>query len=251
MSGIEARRLCFSYGNQAVLRDVSFRHASGVLCVLGPNGVGKSTLFRCLLGLSRGYTGEVWIEGRDVKTCPPKELAGICAYVPQSQSPPSGYTVLEMVLMGAGRGLFPPGRAQRQTAMAALTRMGMDPLATRDYRKISGGERQLALIARALAQGARVMVMDEPTANLDYGNQIRVLDEIRRLAEEGFAIVLSTHHPEQALRYADRVLALHDGVAVAQGAPEDVLDAALIERLYGAKVRMERTLEGRLIVVPV
>ena len=252
MSGIAVNGLRFAYGAHEVLRGVSFRHGAGVMCVMGPNGVGKSTLFRCLLGLERGFMGSIVIDGVDVKSAAPHTLAGLCAYVPQSQSPRAGYTVMEMVMMGAAarQVLMGPGRKERRAAEVALERVGIAQLAKRDCARISGGERQLVLIARALAQNAHLLVMDEPTANLDYGNQLRVLSEIRHLGDEGYSIVLSTHHPEQALRWGDAALALQDGSVVAVGAPGKVIDAVLIERLYGAKVCMERTQTGHLIAVP-
>lgn len=249
--GILVSGLNVGYGGRRVLWDVSFAHTDGVLCVLGPNGVGKSTLFRCLLGLNRRYEGEILMEDNNIRALNEPRMAKLCAFVPQSQAAVFGYTVLEMVLMGAGAQTAPrpPGRAQREAALESMNRVGIAALAGRDYSRISGGERQLALIARALAQAGRILIMDEPTANLDYGNQLRVLSEIRRLADEGLCVVLSTHHPDQAFQCADAVLALSEGRVAALGAPDEVVDARLIERLYGVKVRMERTPSGHRVAV--
>jgi len=252
MSTLTVERLRFSYQGCPVLEDISFSAPGGeVLCVLGPNGVGKSTLFRCMLGLLPGYQGEIAIDGGSIRSMDARTLAKKVAYVPQSHTPVFGYTVLDMVLMGAAASvgfLRCPGGQERKTAMEMLERVGIDGLAGRDYTKISGGERQLALIARALIQQTGILVMDEPTANLDYGNQLRILGQIQLLAQSGYSVILSTHHPEQAFLYAGQVLALLDGKVLRCGAPEKELDSELIYRLYGVRVDIETLREGRVRV---
>jgi len=233
---VEVRNLSFSYGARRVLDDLSFTVPDGALvAVLGPNGVGKSTLFRCLLGLLRGYEGEILLNGRPREAYASRQLARIAAYVPQSSEPTFSYTVLETVLMGttAQLGLLEyPGRTEREHAENALRLLGIEDLAERRIDQISGGEQQLVLLARALAQDAKLLVMDEPTANLDYGNQQRVLQSIVKLTEQGYTVLLSTHHPDHALRYAGHVLALQDGRLAAFGRTGDVLTAELVEKLY-------------------
>lgn len=252
MSTITVSGLRFSYRGRPVLTDVSFSVSGGeVLCVLGPNGVGKSTLFRCMLGLLPGYEGEIEIDGRSIRTMDARTLAKHVAYVPQSHAPVFGYTVLDLVLMGASvraGALRGPGAPERKTAMEMLERVGIADLAGRDYTKISGGERQLAFIARALNQQAEILVMDEPTANLDYGNQLRILEQIRLLAENGYSVILSTHHPEQAFLYAGQMLALLGGKVLRCGAPERELDSSLIYELYGVRADIEILREGRIRV---
>lgn len=240
---VAVEHLSFSYGSRQVLRDISFRLGSGQLVsLLGPNGAGKSTLLRCLLGSLRGYGGQVCIEGQDTRTLSLKALAKRMAYIPQSHAPAFHYDVLDMVLMGASAQQGPfaqPGKMERAQALEALKRVGIADLARRDYLRISGGERQLVLIARALAQQAIILLLDEPTASLDYGNQLRVLGELRRLATEGYTILQATHHPEHAYLFSDAILAMAEGVLVAQGAPGEVLTAELMETLYGVAVRVE------------
>ena len=218
---IDVERLSFSYGAHPVLRDVSFRAEPGQLvAVLGPNGAGKSTLFRCILGFLSHYQGSISLCGRDVRHLPRRELARLAAYIPQSSQPLFDYTVRDTVLMGASGGLEPlrqPGRQQLETAQRMMELVGIAPLADRGIRRISGGERQLTLIARALAQQARILLMDEPAANLDYGNQFRLLQQVHRLTEQGYTVLLSTHDPEHALRFATHVLALHGGTVAACG----------------------------------
>ena len=217
---IDVERLSFSYGAHPVLRDVSFRAEPGQLvAVLGPNGAGKSSLFRCMLGFLPHYQG----------------LAHLAAYIPQSSQPLFDYTVRDTVLMGAAGGLEPlrqPGRQQLETAQRMMELVGIAPLADRGIRRISGGERQLTLIARALAQQARILLMDEPAANLDYGNQFRLLQQVRRLTEQGYTVLLSTHDPEHALRFATHVLALHGGTVAACGPVEEMLTEELLHTLY-------------------
>ena len=171
---IDVRTLSFSYGGAPVLQNVSFSARGGeVIALLGPNGVGKSTLFRCLLGFLKPQRGEVRIDGKALSDFSRRALAREIAYIPQSYSPTFNYTVRESVLMGVTAklgALEGPTAAQQALVMRTLSQLGIAHLAERGSRKISGGERQLMLIARALVQNARVLIMDEPTANLDYGN---------------------------------------------------------------------------------
>lgn len=249
---LEIRNLSFAYGVHEVLRDVSFTLEEGeFLSVLGPNGVGKSTLFRCILGRLEGYSGQITSAGDDLKTMSRREAAKRMAYIPQIHTPTFSYTVLDTVLMGTARQLSPfaqPGRAQVDTAMAALERVGAAHLAQRDFSRLSGGEQQLVLLARALAQQAQILIMDEPTSALDYGNQLRVLQLVRELAKEGYAVLLSTHNPQHALTFATKTLALIGGRVAAQGKPDEVLTPELVRCLYGVDVLFEETAAGRVLV---
>lgn len=247
---VAVSNLSFSYGDHPVLRDVTFSAEKGqLLSVLGPNGVGKSTLFRCILGLLRGYDGEITVDGTSVRNLGAKALARLVAYIPQSSYPAFSYSVLDMVLMGAAShgGIFStPGAKEEQLAREALERLEISHLASRSYTRLSGGERQLVLIARALAQRSGVLLMDEPTANLDYGNQMRVLSKVRTLAEEGYTIIQSTHNPDQSYLFSHRILAIKDGRILACGAPKEVLDAALIRALYGIDVEVLKLRDDRI-----
>jgi len=237
---LEARQLAYGYPGRRIGNDVSLALDAGeVLCLLGPNGSGKTTLFRTLLGLLPAQDGAVLLDGRDLRQLERNETARLVSYVPQAHGAFFPYTVREVVLMGrtAHLGLFAaPSARDHGAALDAIRRMGIAHLADATYTRISGGERQLALIARALAQEARMVVMDEPTANLDFGNQVRVLERIRALAADGIGVLLSTHDPDHALLCADRVAMLNNGGLLACGAPEDVMTAPQLQQLYGVEV---------------
>ena len=249
---LEVSSLSFAYGEHRVLEDVSFSMKKGeFLSVLGPNGVGKSTLFRCILGRLGGYGGMILCGGEDVKKLERLEMAHRLAYIPQIHTPTFSYSVLDTVLMGTARQLSPfaqPGKAQVDTAMAALERVGAARLAQRDFSRLSGGEQQLVLLARALAQQAQILIMDEPTSALDYGNQLRVLQLVRELTQEGYAVLLSTHNPQHALTFATKTLALVGGRVAALGKPEEVLTPELVACMYGVDVLFEETAAGRVLV---
>jgi iron complex transport system ATP-binding protein len=252
---LEVRDLSFSYGSTPILRNISFTARGGeLLGLLGPNGAGKSTLFRCILALEKNHTGTALLDGRDITTMKSAELAKIAAYVPQVHYPSFNYSVMDMVLMGAaaqGKEWAMPNAAHKRAAAEALERVGMAKFRNRGFRQLSGGEQQLTLIARALAQQARLLVMDEPTANLDYGNQIRVLTQAKELSRQGYSIILSSHNPDHAFLFADRVLALHNKRIVASGAPGEALTGELITALYGVPVRIRRDDSGAPHCAPV
>ena len=219
---LSVEKLSFGYGRMIVGNDVSFTLDAGeVLCLLGPNGAGKTTLFKTILGLVPPLGGTVMADG-----------AAIHQWSRQSR---------EVVLMGrtARIGLFgTPSARDGEIADELLRLLNIDNLADRPYTDVSGGERQLALIARALAQEPQVLVMDEPTASLDFGNQVRVLSEIKTLAKRGIAVILSTHDPDQAFVCAQRVAILHRGRLAYAGPPEDVITAAVLRAVYGVEVEI-------------
>jgi iron complex transport system ATP-binding protein len=251
---LEARDLAIGYPGHLVGRDIALALEPGeVLCLLGPNGAGKTTLFRTLLGLQPPLGGSVLIDGVPLTELPRAEIARRLAYVPQAHVTEFSYSVLDVVLMGRTARIKPfasPGAADERIALEKLAGLGIAELATHDYTRISGGQRQLALIARALAQEAPILVLDEPTASLDFGNQALVLARIRDLARHDFGIVLSTHDPDHALMVASRVAIIADGGLRAIGAPAQVVTAEMLSAIYRTEVLVEVTPSGRRVCVP-
>ena len=237
---LEARNLAFGYGDHEVGRGVSMSVSAGeVVCLLGPNGGGKTTLFKTLLGLLRPQGGAALLDGADVATLTPRQIARSVSYVPQAHEGYFPFSVLDVVLMGrtAHVGLFAtPSRQDREHAAAALDQAGIAHLMHAVYTRISGGERQLTLVARALAQEAGIMVLDEPTASLDFGNQVRVIDRIVALAQQGMGVLLSTHNPDHAFACADRVVLLHGGRILDTGPPSHSITRDNLRTIYGVEL---------------
>lgn len=234
---LEVQDLAFGFPGRTVGRDVSFALGAGeVMCVLGPNGGGKTTLFRTLLGLLDRHAGSMRLCGCPVEDFSRSDIARRVGYVPQEHVSYFPFTVREFVLMGrtAYLGAFAtPGRRDREVAQRVLDALALAHLADQPVTQISGGERQLALVARALAQEPRLLIMDEPTASLDFGNQARVLERILALASTGISILFSSHDPDHAFLAADRVLLLADGRTLEIGLPLDVIRPDTLQRMYG------------------
>ena len=242
---LEGRDLSIGYRDRVVGRKLDIMLLPGqVLAILGPNGGGKTTLLKTLLGLIPPLAGEVRVDGKGLGRLSVQDRARLIGYVPQVHAGAFAFTVEEIVLMGrsAHRSLFAgPSPNDYEIARCAIERLGIAHLCDRPYTMISGGERQLAMIARALAQQAQIVLLDEPTANLDFGNQGKVMREIRSLAKGGLAVVLSTHDPNQALHNADQALLIKNGRCFANGPCREVLTQSNLRELYHADVR---ALEG-------
>ena len=234
--------LDFGFPGRTIGRDVSFTLQAGeVMCVLGPNGGGKTTLFRTLLGLLEPHAGSIRLDSSSLTTLSRAEIARRVGYVPQGLAGYFAFTVREFVLMGrtAHLGVFSvPGKQDRQVAERALESLGIAHLADKPVTEISGGERQLALVARALAQEPKLLVLDEPTASLDFGNQVRVLQRISALAASGISILFSSHDPDHAFLCARRALLLAEGRVLEIGTPRAVIRPDTLERLYGVSVKV-------------
>jgi len=252
---LEVKDLTYSYRNIKVLDKVSFAvKNSELLCILGPNGAGKSTMFKCILQLLKGYKGEILLDNKKLKEYKIQELARIVAYIPQSHNPVFSYSVTEMVLMGTASQNSPlskPTKSQINIVEESLEKIGISYLKDRSFVNLSGGERQLVFIARALAQKAKILVMDEPTSDLDYGNQIRVLNTVKELTKEGYTIIQSTHNPDQAFLYADKVLALYNHKVLSFGTPKYIINSGLIKKLYNVDVELNSLYDDKIrICIP-
>ena len=249
---LTVENLSFSYGKHPVLHELTFTAGAGeLLAVLGPNGVGKTTLFKCVMGQERKYSGRIAADGADLAALTPRERAHRVAAIPQAHPLSFRYSAFDMVLMGTSHTLSPftvPGEKERAAARDAMARVNIEHLAERPFDHLSGGEQQLVFIARALAQQAKILLMDEPTASLDYGNRLHVLGVVRDLSRAGYTILLSTHDPQHALWYADRALALKAGRMLALGTPRKIVTADLLQQLYGRRIDLVETQQGPVLV---
>lgn len=254
---LAAEKLGFAYPGRRspIFEDISLDIADGeVVCVLGPNGVGKSTLLRCLAGLSTPTAGTVQLGGKPIATLPRAAIARQLALVPQSYETVFAFSVRTVVEMGRAPhlGLFDmPGSQAAEMTREALATLGIADLADAAYSEISGGERQLVQIARVLVQSPKLMILDEPTAHLDFANQARFLALVRRLAKGGLAVIFTTHAPDHAYALADRTLVLSPQHKPALGATRDILTEATLSRTYGVPIRLIRSEEHIVCVADV
>lgn len=246
---LRARALSFGHDRRALTAPIDLTlHAGEIVVVLGPNGSGKSTLFRTLLGSVAPLSGSVNWGGRALAELTPRELAARAAWVPQQPGAAFEFTVEQYVMLGRlgrlGTGAA-PGRIDREAVARSIGRLGLERFRSRLLSKMSGGERQLAAIARALAQQASTLLLDEPTASLDFGNQGRVLDTLRGLAADGFGIAYATHDPNHALRAGTHALVYLPGGTSAFGPVGDLIEPGVLTRVYGVQVEAARTAGGR------
>lgn len=237
---LEIEGLRGGYGKKDICRGISCELDRGqVLSVLGPNGCGKTTFFRLLLGFLAPSGGEIRIDGVSALEMSKRELAKLIAYIPQHHTPIFSYTVLEIIIMGRAShfsAFDKPRETDRAKAFAAMEMLKILPLANQKYTALSGGQRQMVLIARALCQEAKILVMDEPGASLDYANNQLVMDVVAELARRGYGIIMSTHSPEQPFSAADRVLLLKEGKTAAFGPPEEAITGETLEQVYGIEM---------------
>jgi len=233
---VEIENLSGGYGGADVVNGVSCSADAGeILCLVGPNGCGKTTIFRLILGVLPASGGQIRISGKPIQSLSAKEMAHLVAYIPQHHAPVFAYTVLDMVIMGRAMrfSLFEgPNREDRDAAFAALEKMGISHLANQKAVELSSGQRQMALIARALCQEPKAFVMDEPGASLDYANQQLLMDAVTGLAEKGYCVIMSTHSPEHPLSVGHKILLMRQGRAAAFGKPDEVVTPETLEDIY-------------------
>jgi iron complex transport system ATP-binding protein len=237
---LATQSLAIGYSSRTLARDISFTLESGeAIAVLGPNGSGKTTLFRTLLGLQPALSGTIMLDEKDIRHLPRQDFARAVAYVPQAAVATLSafdFSVIEVVEMARVAHITwysAPSKRDREYAYQALDNVGMMAFAERRYAELSGGERQLVMIARALATGAKTILLDEPTASLDFGNQLIAMDEIAKLTERGHSILFTTHQPSQARQLATRLIAINRQGEVTIGKPASLLTPAFIANLYG------------------
>ncbi len=253
---LEVNRAGFAYpGRQHVFSDVSFSlEDREVLCILGPNGIGKSTLIRCLANLYRLCSGSIRLFGKEMVRLPQVEIAKKIGYVPQAHEIVFPFTVRDFILMGRAPHLTAfssPGKEDCEIADEKMRLVGIEKIAGKPVNEISGGEYQLVMIARALTQEPAILLLDEPTSHLDFGNQIRVLEIIESLADRGLSVVMSSHFPDHAFLASNSVAIMKYGTFMAYGLAEDVVTEENLKQTYGVDVSIAYSHHGaRHICVP-
>jgi iron complex transport system ATP-binding protein len=257
MSVLAIDNAAFRYGrDRYIFKDISFSLEKGqILSVIGPNGSGKSTLLNCLAGLLKLSDGEVRLEGKNIGSMKAREIAKIIGYVPQNHTPSYGYTVHDFVVMGRAPhiGIFAaPGDKEYEIAWQALESIGITHLAGRPYTEISGGERQQATISRVIAQQPNIIMMDEPTSSLDYGNQMLIVKLIRRLASEGYTVIMTTHTPDHAIMLNDTVALIDRSGNMRVGSTQDIMREDTLKEVYQTDLKLVYVEEAkRMACIPV
>lgn len=232
---VSLENISCSYHTKKVIHKVNFCVQKGeIVSILGANGSGKSTLLKAIVGLL-AYQGSLHVNQKEIKNLHVKTRAALMAYVPQSSVIPFDFTVLEIVLMGRFHtSSFGLGykKEDLRYAYESLEKIGIQKFSNKIFRELSGGERQLVLLARALAQNSELIVLDEPVTGLDLGNQMRLLELLLSLSKEGKTIIQTTHYPDHALKISNKVAWLHEGKLLAFGIPKEVITKERIKQIY-------------------
>jgi iron complex transport system ATP-binding protein len=249
---LKIKELYFSYENKEVIRGINLKLKHGIGCILGANGVGKSTLLKLIVGLLKPRNGVIELNGKDITNLDFKERAKLISYVPQEFSINFPYTVFDVVLMGRNphiNFLEGPKSRDEKIALKCLKILGIDYLKDKAFTQLSGGQKRLVLIARGLAQEGKLMIFDEPTSFLDFKNQLLVLSVIERISKKfDKTILLSLHDPNLTFFFCDEVFLMKDGVIIDNGKPEEVITEENIQRLYGLKAELVRLSDKKLVV---
>lgn len=242
------------YGSHAILSDVNLKVESGqIICLLGKNGSGKTTLFKSLLGLLPLLHGEILLDGKDAKKMPRREFARQVAYVPQARALPFSFTALDVVPFGRTAYLSTfasPGKRDMAIAEDVLEQLQILHLKDRIFTRLSGGEQQMVVIARALAQQPSFLIMDEPTSSLDFGNQIQVISQVVQLRSDSLGIIMSTHSPDHAFMCDADVAVVHQGGIWKNGSCREVLNEEALKKIYGIDVKIKSVDDEREVCVP-
>lgn len=239
---LEIINLSCGYKNKCILKNINLQINDGeILCILGPNGVGKTTFLKTILGFLKLQSGEILLNGMKINNWSNVKLAKVLAYVPQAHTPPFPYKVLDVVVMGktVHLGYFKaPSKSDYKKAEDILENLGIGYLKDDIYTEISGGERQLVLIARALMQDSKILIMDEPTSNLDYGNQIRVLKQINLLSKMGISIIMTSHFPDHGFLCSAKIALIERNSVIHLGSADEIITEENMKLSYGVTVKL-------------
>ncbi len=250
---IDLNKVSVGYDKTIVLKDITLSIESGnFVCVLGANGIGKTTLFKSILGFIPIIDGSISIDGKSISTLSPRDLSEYLAYVPQAKSIVYDMDVLDVVVMGRARFIkkfSQPSDYDYEKAKAILTRLNIEKLSNKKYSELSGGEQQIVLIARALIQESKFIVMDEPASNLDFENQKKVLECLMQLSKQGVGIILSSHSPDHALFCNTKVVMIMKDKTIQVGTIDQILTNQNLQAVYGVDIQLisDHTPDGRLI----
>lgn len=244
--------LTFFYKEKKTLNKVNFLIDKGEICfLLGENGAGKSTLMKCILGILNYKSGNIYIDEKNLKELNVNERSKLIAYVPQEHSSSFNHSVIDMILMGSANRLNfyeAPKTKDIDRAKEILKKLNIEHLENRGYSEISGGERQLVLISRALMQDSKILILDEPHSSLDFGNVIKIMNILKKLKKKGYTILLSSHNPHDIFLYGDKVIVLKNGEVAAIGKPKEVLTSALLSEIYKEKIEVFEIKEKKQIL---
>lgn len=250
----EVKNISFSYDGDEIFSDISFSIDKGdVLCILGPNGTGKTTLIKCLNGLHEIDSGEILINGENIKKLSYREISKNIGYIPQSHVPSFPFKVIDVVVMGRAPYLNlteSPRKEDIEIAMNSLKILGIESLKDKEYTNLSGGERQLVFLARILCQQPDILILDEPTSHLDFGNQIKLLEIIDNLAALGLSIIMSSHFPDHAFLSSNKVAIMKNKKFIDFGTPDDVVTEENLKKAYSIEVKLIELDNNRKVCVP-
>ncbi|MCP1308821.1 ABC transporter ATP-binding protein [Paenibacillus tyrfis] len=239
---LEVNNISFSFKQKKVFSNVSFSLNEGeILSILGPNGSGKSTLLNCIARLLKGDQGDIFLDGKSIYDYTMNEFARNIGYVPQNHTPAYAFTVKEFVVMGRSpyiSAFSMPSDKDYNIALEAIEMIGIGHLLTKPYTELSGGERQLVTIARAIAQQSKIILMDEPTSQLDYGNQIRTIEIIKKLSRKGYGIIMTTHTPDHAILLNDKIGIIDKSGQFECGHAADILNEEKLKKIYNINLRL-------------
>lgn len=256
MNILEIKDAAFSYEDtENIFEDINLTVDKGdVVCILGPNGCGKTTLIKCINKLHELDNGAVYINGRNIKDISQREIAKNIGYIPQGHVPTFAFSVLDVVLMGRSPHLdfFETlGEKDYKIAENSLKKFGLYEMRDKSYTALSGGEQQLVFFARVIAQEPHMLILDEPTSHLDFGNQLKTLDIISKLAASGLSVVMTSHYPDHAFISSNKVAIMKDRKFMAIGRPEEVINEDNMEKAYGIQVEIVDIGYNRKICVPI